>query len=169
MTIVAEQPVRPTLVRGRHPSPRFGTCVMELASLLAGEPFSDRPATVSPVIGALLRTYNDGVDDERRQDLSELAPVIIGTAARRSVEENRASICLQFAQRLGVAVPRGRAALGSATPEASGALAAKAALASGPSEEAHAQLIALVDELALAGGRARRLRLRARRGVRRRR
>jgi hypothetical protein len=32
---------------------------MELASMLADEPFSDRSATVSPVVGALLRTYND--------------------------------------------------------------------------------------------------------------
>jgi hypothetical protein len=159
--IAAPETCRPRRVeRGRHASPRFGTCVMELASLLAGEPFSDRPVTVSPVIGALLRTYNDGIDDERRQDLSELAPVIVGTAARRSVEENRASLCLQFAQRLGGAVPAGRAALGSASPEPSGALAALAALGRGPSDEVHAEVIALVDALALDGRRDRLGRLR---------
>jgi hypothetical protein len=39
---------------------------MELASMLADEPFTDRPATASPVIAAFLRTYNDGIDDARR-------------------------------------------------------------------------------------------------------
>ena len=33
--------------------------MMELASLLAGEPFTDRPACASPVIAAFLREYND--------------------------------------------------------------------------------------------------------------
>src|SRR5919109_5185322 len=85
------------LARGRHRSPRLGACVMELASMLAGEPFSDRPATASPVIGAFLRTYNDGIDDERRQDLYPLAALIVGTAAGRRVEDERASRCLAFA------------------------------------------------------------------------
>ena len=61
------------LARGRHPSPSFGACVMELASMLADEPFTDRPDNASPVIAAFLRTYNDGIDDERRQDLFALA------------------------------------------------------------------------------------------------
>jgi hypothetical protein len=39
---------------------------MELSSMLAGEPFTDHPVAVCPVIGALLRTYNDTIDDERR-------------------------------------------------------------------------------------------------------
>ena len=34
---------------------------MELASMLADEPFSDRLENTSPVIGALLRTYNGGL------------------------------------------------------------------------------------------------------------
>jgi hypothetical protein len=45
---------------GSHRSPDDGGCVMELASMLAGEPFTDRPASVCPVIAAFLRTYNDG-------------------------------------------------------------------------------------------------------------
>ena len=57
------------LSRGNHQSPAQGLCVMELASLLAGEPFSDHPASVCPVIGSLMRAYNDAVDDDRRQDL----------------------------------------------------------------------------------------------------
>jgi len=108
------------LARGRHQSPDQGACVMELASMLAAEPFSDRPHTSSPVIGAFLRTYNDGLDDERRQDLYPLASLIVGTAASRRVEAERASRCLSFARRAGGAVPGGRAGMGMATPEAAG-------------------------------------------------
>ena len=70
-SIVSHQTVR--LRRGKHASPEKGVCVMELASMLAGEPFSDRPQAVCPVIGAYLRSYNDVVDDERRQDLYRYA------------------------------------------------------------------------------------------------
>jgi hypothetical protein len=58
---------------GRHRSPDDGACVMELASMLADEPFSDRPRSVCPVIAAFLRSYNDGLDDERRRDLYRFA------------------------------------------------------------------------------------------------
>jgi hypothetical protein len=135
------------LAAGRHPSPRFGACVMELASMLAEEPFSDRPRNASPVIGAFLRTYNDGVDDERRQDLYPLASLIVGSAGRRSVERERASRCLEFARSLGAGLPAGRAAMGIASAEASGSWAARAALLSGPSPEVHARALAFAREL----------------------
>src|SRR3954447_26568905 len=103
------------LSAGRHRSADAGVCVMELASMLAAERFSDRAATVSPVIGAFLRTYNDGIDDPRRQDLSPVAALIVGSAAARRIEDERASRCLGFARRLGQPLPRGRAALAMAT------------------------------------------------------
>jgi hypothetical protein len=126
---------------------------MELASMLAAEPFSDRPHTSSPVIGAFLRTYNDGLDDERRQDLYPLASLIVGTAASRRVEAERASRCLSFARRAGGAVPGGRAGMGMATPEAAGTCAAVAALRAGPG--AHADALEFVRELAALGRRRR--------------
>jgi hypothetical protein len=70
------------LSRGKHASPAQGACVMELASMLAGERFTDRPRSVSPVIAALLRCYNDGLDDERRQDLYRFAAAAVGTRDR---------------------------------------------------------------------------------------
>src|SRR4051794_30906832 len=118
------------LSRGRHRSAAAGVCVMELASMLAGERFSDRARSISPVIGALLRTYNDGVDDERRQDLYRLAAAIVGTAGSRDVERERIGECLTFARRHGGRLARGRGALALATPEAAGSAAALAALAS---------------------------------------
>jgi hypothetical protein len=52
---------------------------MELASMLAGEPFSDAPRAVCPVIGEFLRTYNDVVDDDRRQALYSCAAKVVGS------------------------------------------------------------------------------------------
>jgi hypothetical protein len=146
------------LARGHHLSPRLGVCVMELASMLSDEPFSDRPGSASPVIGAFLRTYNDGIDDERRQDLYPLAASIVGTARGRAVERDRASRCLEFARSLGSGTPTGRGAIGIATPEASGSWAALAALRTGPSGEIHSRVLAFVHELVDLRGRASRRR-----------
>jgi hypothetical protein len=70
------------LCRGRHASPSEGACVMELASMLAGERFSDHPRAVCPVIATVLRAYNDGIDDERREDLYTYAAAVVGTRER---------------------------------------------------------------------------------------
>ena len=67
------------LVKGKHSSPAEGVCVMELASMLAGEPFNDRPRAVCPVIGAFLRSFNDAVDDRTRQALYPYASAAVGT------------------------------------------------------------------------------------------
>jgi hypothetical protein len=55
---------------------------MELASMLAGERFTDHPRSVDPVLAAFLREYNDRTDDRRRQDLYALASAVVGTRAR---------------------------------------------------------------------------------------
>jgi hypothetical protein len=120
---------------------------MELASMLSAEPFTDRPGSSSPVVAALLRTYNDGLDDRRRQDLYPLASMIVGTKGARRVERDRASRCLEFARVLGVPPPGGRAAVGAATPEASGSWAALAALRTGPTDEVHMRTLAFAGEL----------------------
>ncbi|HEU4657929.1 MAG TPA: hypothetical protein VFR97_10400 [Capillimicrobium sp.] len=144
-TAPSHQTVR--LARGRHHARSAGVCVMELASMLADEPFSDRARCVSPTIGAFLRTYNDGIDDVRRQDLYPVASAIVGTAGRRAVERERRDRCLAFARRHGAALPGRRAALGLATPEAAGAWAARVAL----DANAHRAALALVDELVSLG------------------
>jgi hypothetical protein len=145
MSAASHQTVR--LSRGRHASRHAGACVMELASMLAHEPFSDRAPSISPTIGAFLRTYNDGVDDERRQVLYSVAAAIVGTASSRAVERERISRCLTFALTHGTRRPSPRASLALATPEAAGSLAAIAALDGG----AHDEALALVDELVALG------------------
>jgi hypothetical protein len=78
------------LSKGRHNSPDEGACVMELASMLAGEPFSDHPVSVCPVIGSCLRAYNDWIDDDRRQDLYRYASEVVGTRALQEIQRARA-------------------------------------------------------------------------------
>jgi hypothetical protein len=78
-----------SLSRGKHTSPEKGACVMELASMLAGEPFSDHPRSVCPVVAALLRRYNDVLDDRRRQDLYEYAAKVVGSRGSARLEHAR--------------------------------------------------------------------------------
>jgi hypothetical protein len=88
------------LSKGKHTSPEDGACVMELASMLAGEQFSDHPATVCPVIGSFLRAYNDSVDDSRRQDLYAYASRVVGTRGSAEVQRARAERLLQWGAEL---------------------------------------------------------------------
>jgi len=85
------------LSKGRHNSPDEGACVMELASMLAGEPFSDHPVSVCPVIGSCLRAYNDWIDDDRRQDLYRYASEVVGTRAPQEVQRARADRVTEWA------------------------------------------------------------------------
>ena len=64
--------------------------------MLAGEPFTDEPECVCPVIGEFLRTYNDQVDDGRRQDLLAYAALVVGTRADAPAERRRANVCLDW-------------------------------------------------------------------------
>lgn len=82
--------------RGRHRDPEDGASVMELAAMLAGEPFSDHPRCASPVVGELLRTYNDVIDDARRQTLYRCAAEVVGSRASRAIEQARVRACEQW-------------------------------------------------------------------------
>jgi hypothetical protein len=68
----------PILSRGKHRSPRTGACFMELASLLAGERWSDHPACTHPLLAAVARHVNDHTSDAGRQRLANLIPSVIG-------------------------------------------------------------------------------------------
>src|SRR5438477_4190626 len=88
MSPVSYQTIK--LSKGKHSSPEDGACVMELASMLAGEPFSDHPQSVCPVIAAVLRAYNDWADDEHRQELYGYAAKVVGSRASTRIERARA-------------------------------------------------------------------------------
>jgi hypothetical protein len=68
----------PVLSLGRHRTPRRGACFMELASVLAGERWSDHPACTHPVLAELARMVNDRTHDAERQELLLLVPSVVG-------------------------------------------------------------------------------------------
>jgi len=159
-------PVR--LTDGGHSSPREGVCVVELASLIAQEEFSDRPRCVCPVIGAFLRGWNDRATYAERQRLSPYAERIVGSRGSPRVTRERRDICLQWAgaelshggvrrlwswgaTRVRIAIFCG---LGAAVRlnEGAGDYAARVAMAEGDAERA----FELLDTL-LAAGEERRL------------
>jgi hypothetical protein len=98
MTATSHQTIR--LSRGRHSSPEEGACVMELASMLAGERFTDHPESVCPVIGSFLRTYNDSIDDERRQDLYYYASRVVGSRSSEEVQQARSEYVERWTRKL---------------------------------------------------------------------
>ncbi len=143
------------LGRGKHTSPEHGACVMELASLLAGETFSDHPRTVSPAIASFLRNLNDLVDDERRQSLYAYAARCVGTADTPEIELARAERLIRWGDerwaararrsladrfRRRAARERRRVAPVPAARYAIGALGVV-------TDESHAAALRLVDEL----------------------
>jgi hypothetical protein len=95
-SVPTHQTVR--LSRGAHRAPDEGMCAMGLASLLAGEPFSDRPRAVCPVIGGFVRAYNDLVDRRRRQDLTHAAATAVGTRVGPAIERERLARCVRAAE-----------------------------------------------------------------------
>ena len=61
---MSDRPVSHQVVRlsaGRHASPEDGACVRALASMLAGECFSDHPRAVDPCLGAFLHSEQAGM------------------------------------------------------------------------------------------------------------
>jgi len=68
------------LDKGSHRDPDAGHCLLEVASMFAGEPFSDTPSCVSPVLRSFGISLNDQWDDERRQSLKPFIPRLVGTA-----------------------------------------------------------------------------------------
>ena len=153
MSPTSHQTVR--LQPGSHRSPEDGVCVMELSSMLAGEPFSDRPACVCPVIARLLRSYNDLVDDKRRQRLYACAALVVGSRADEEIERRRADRLREAIadvrerrptlQRL-LFGPRMPKTVSEGSPADTAGYAARALIADG--DRGHERLIALVTELA---------------------
>ena len=98
MSPVSYQTIK--LSKGKHTSPEDGACVMELASMLSGEPFTDHPATACPVIGSFLRSYNDSIDERRRQSLYEYASKVVDSRCSMRVQEARAARLADWAEEM---------------------------------------------------------------------
>ena len=68
--------------RGRHSTATAGVCLMELVSVVAGEPFSDHPQCVHPALALAARVVNDQVGDAVRQSLVPLLPQMMSGPRR---------------------------------------------------------------------------------------
>jgi hypothetical protein len=156
MSPVNYQTIR--LSKGKHASPEDGACVMELASMLAGESFSDHPASVCPVIGSFLRAYNDSVDNDRRQDLYAYAAKVVGcrgsAAAQRARADRLVAWALQMQGRRWTRsfLPTRLRAIGLEREPRIDVIGIQAVRSvSKPTDETHAAVLALIDELLAIG------------------
>ena len=67
----------PVLSRGKHRSARKGACFMEMASVLANEPWTDHPRCTDPLLAELARQVNDHTSDAARGELAPMIPWVI--------------------------------------------------------------------------------------------
>jgi len=91
-----------TLRHGAHPTRDDGMCALEAVAWLAGEPHSDHPQCVCPVVAAFGRAWNDALpsDDDRDRLLKPLLPAMIGTASTTEVQDRRAFMAADWAVRV---------------------------------------------------------------------
>jgi hypothetical protein len=135
---------------GKHDRPGRVVCVMELASMLGGERFTDRPASVCPVIGAILRVYNDNLDDRLRGDLYRYAAEAVGTRADFALQRRRAQKALEWARAGHDARRRLRRAAAAPDPDWTPVKIAEyvvASLGRTITAEGHTAMLRLLDEL----------------------
>ena len=147
-----------SLSKGKHTSKEHGACVMELASMLGGEAFSDHPASVCPMIGSLLRAYNDSIDDTRRQDLYAYASKVVGSRGpweleQRRIEHVSAWMFKPNSRRFPLRLPARLRAMSPRPPLDVLAASAVRSLRT-HDDRTHAQMLALVDSLLAMGSQA---------------
>jgi hypothetical protein len=157
MAPVSHQTIK--LSKGKHASPEDGACVMELASMLAGEPFSDHPASACPVIGSFLRAYNDSIDDDRRQALYAFAARVVGSRASINIQRARAERLAEWAldvqrrQWTSRYLPLGRLRMASLRRAPSAHAVGTFAVRAIPkhTDASHQEVLGLLDELLAMG------------------
>jgi hypothetical protein len=141
-----------TLRRGKHASPDRGACVVELASMLAGDRFSDHPPSVCPVIAGFLRGYNDLVPEEELLELYPVAARVVGSAGPRWVRRERARHLLDWSREPGGRLRSRRFWVRFETWDLIALPAVKAALRLDPARR-RIDVPRLIDELLAIGGR----------------
>jgi hypothetical protein len=76
-----------TLASGGHSGPDNGACLLEWASYVAREPWSDHPECVCPVLGSFGRNLNDVLPDAKRQLLKQFVPASVQAYAEATDEQ----------------------------------------------------------------------------------
>ena len=84
-----------TLAKGAHKDRSDGLCLLEAVAWFAGEPHSDHPACVSPVLAAYGRSLNDALGDDSRRLLIPFISVLSRTAGD-GLDEARGYLALDW-------------------------------------------------------------------------
>ena len=66
-------------------------CIMNMVAYVAGEPWSDHPECACPVLTKMAISLNDRLDDEQRQKLAPLIPLLAGTKGTRDDQKARSN------------------------------------------------------------------------------
>lgn len=89
------------LEHGSHGSRSEGMCLLEAVAYVAGEPHSDNPECVCPVLAAFGRAWNDALNDaERDRILRPFVPLLVGTRSSPKVQDQRAFMAADWAVRV---------------------------------------------------------------------
>ncbi len=84
------------LSAGPHAEDSGEFCVMEAAAHTAGEDWSDRPSSVSPLVGEILRSLNDAMCDGDRQTLKQVIHILPGSRGDGALEAARAWMAMDW-------------------------------------------------------------------------
>ena len=69
----------PQLESGSHKEGSGSMCAMEMVAYMERLPHSDAPECTCPVLASYVRTLNDNMNDEQRQKLLPILPMLVGT------------------------------------------------------------------------------------------
>jgi len=69
----------PPLEGGAHDEGSGSLCAMEMVAYMERLPHSDSPECTCPVLASYVRTLNDNMNDEQRQKLLPILPMLVGT------------------------------------------------------------------------------------------
>jgi hypothetical protein len=76
-------------------------CTMEAVAWLAGEPHSDKPICACPVIGAFIRTWQDKLPDDLREELCrDMVPQLVNSRVGEDATDRRAVLVADWCQRV---------------------------------------------------------------------
>ena len=89
------------LYRGAHRADSEQLCLMEAVAYAAGEPWSDHPNCVSPVLAAFGRVWNDSMrSNQERAELLPYIPLLINTPSTLEVDLYRSYMALNWLVRV---------------------------------------------------------------------
>jgi hypothetical protein len=108
----------PVLSRGAHEGPSDGACIMEYASFITGDRWTDFPGCTNRVLAKAAQLVNDLTEDDERQQLLPLLPRLMGTTEDTSeIRRAMAVAALDWAERCRARGPRYAEFLGEAIHE----------------------------------------------------